>query len=276
MRPAPGAPPGSLRTYDIGARVVDPAHMADYAAATDDESIVYWGPDAIAPPMLHARLMRDLLFAMFEDPVLDIDFQRLLHGGHDARFLRPLHPWDAVNLRGAVLAIHPKRSGRIIEARMVGFVAGRPAVDVRTTLFVRDSVPTEVWSPGPPLPARGESPTATRDFHVSADQAERYAAASLDDNPLHRDQAFARSAAFPDVVLHGLCTMAKAGSTVLKRFYFDDGRKLRRLATRFAAPVLLDQTLTTRMWNTGLTTRFEVVDHAGRPVLCDGLMVVED
>ena len=39
-----------------------------------------------------------------------------------------------------------------------------------------------------------------------------YANASLDQNPIHQDEAFARSVGLPDVIAHGMWTMGASGT----------------------------------------------------------------
>ena len=78
----------------------------------------------------------------------------------------------------------------------------------------------------------------------------RYAEASLDDNPIHVDPNTAKAAGLPDVILHGLCTMAMAGGSVVESQAGGDPLRLKRLGVRFARPVLNSSKLTTFGWNT--------------------------
>jgi acyl dehydratase len=68
----------------------------------------------------------------------------------------------------------------------------------------------------------------------------RYAAASLDDNPIHQDEAFARSVGLPDVIAHGMWTMGAAG-TVVADWAGDAGRVV-EFGTRFTKPVVVPAT----------------------------------
>ena len=49
---------------------------------------------------------------------------------------------------------------------------------------------------------------------VSRETLVAYAAASLDQNPIHQDEDFARSVGLPDVIAHGMFTMAEGGRFV--------------------------------------------------------------
>jgi acyl dehydratase len=62
-----------------------------------------------------------------------------------------------------------------------------------------------------------------------------YANASLDQNPIHQDEAFARSVGLPDVIAHGMWTMGASG-TVVADWAGDAGRVV-EFGTRFTRPV---------------------------------------
>lgn len=64
-----------------------------------------------------------------------------------------------------------------------------------------------------------------------------YAAASLDQNPIHQDEAFAKSVGLPDVIAHGMWTMGAAG-TLAADWAGDAGRVL-RYGTRFTSMVVV-------------------------------------
>ena len=58
---------------------------------------------------------------------------------------------------------------------------------------------------------------------VSRQTLVAYADASLDQNPIHQDEAFARSVGLPDVIAHGMWTMG-ASATVVTDWAGDAGR----------------------------------------------------
>ena len=66
-----------------------------------------------------------------------------------------------------------------------------------------------------------------------------YAAASGDQNPIHQDEAFARSVGLPDVIAHGMWTMGAAGSVVEE--WVGDGGRVVEFGTRFTKPVVVPQ-----------------------------------
>ena len=64
-----------------------------------------------------------------------------------------------------------------------------------------------------------------------------YANASGDQNPIHQDEAFARSVGLPDVIAHGMWTMG-ASATVVTDWAGDAGRVV-EFGTRFTKPVVV-------------------------------------
>ena len=52
---------------------------------------------------------------------------------------------------------------------------------------------------------------APKAFKINRQLLIDYASASGDQNPIHQDEAFARSVGLPDVIAHGMLTMALAG-----------------------------------------------------------------
>lgn len=276
-----GSPFPVGKRYEAGHAVVHPDDVAAWTAATDDPSPAYAGPGAVAPPPFHARLVRDLLFAIMEDEDLAVDMVHLLHAGHDVTFHKPMAVWDVVVLRGELAHVEQKRGGLLVEGLLWGFVEGEPAFEARTTFFIRGHMAAPVGTgKGPkrlPVETPDRAPDVTLSIPVPADQSHRYADVSLDRNPLHLDKAVAEAAGLPDVIVHGLCTMALSSRALLAKVAFGDGRSLRRLAVRWTKPVFNDTTLTLRAWREPEGQwPFEVLDADGDTVVKSGLAVIDD
>ncbi|MFC7505557.1 MaoC/PaaZ C-terminal domain-containing protein, partial [Nocardioides sp. GCM10030258] len=84
--------------------------------------------------------------------------------------------------------------------------------------------------------------------HVDDDQTFRYSPASGDPMPIHLDEEIAQMSGLPGIINHGLCTMAFTSWAALTELADGDVRRLRRLAVRFARPVLPGQDITTSFW----------------------------
>jgi acyl dehydratase len=65
----------------------------------------------------------------------------------------------------------------------------------------------------------------------------RYAGAALDFNPIHWNEKFAKEVGLPDVIAHGMLTMALAGR-VVTQWVSDPGRIL-EYGVRFTRPVVV-------------------------------------
>jgi len=75
---------------------------------------------------------------------------------------------------------------------------------------------------------------------VVREDVKAYADASGDQNPLHQDDAFARSVGFPGVIAHGMFTMGHLASSVGEWL---PGAELRRMKAQFRSAVLLGDTI---------------------------------
>jgi acyl dehydratase len=77
----------------------------------------------------------------------------------------------------------------------------------------------------------------TKTIHIDRARLVQYAGASLDLNPIHWDERFAKSVGLPDVIAHGMFTMA-AAATAVTDWVGDAGRVL-SYSTRFTRPVVV-------------------------------------
>ncbi|RBM22786.1 dehydratase [Prauserella sp. PE36] len=73
--------------------------------------------------------------------------------------------------------------------------------------------------------------------HVTRDQLVRYAGASLDFNPIHWNERFAKEVGLPDVIAHGMLTMA-LGARMVTDWVGDPGRVV-EYGVRFTRPVVV-------------------------------------
>ncbi len=74
-------------------------------------------------------------------------------------------------------------------------------------------------------------------FYVNRDLLKQYADASGDQNPIHQDEAFAKSVGLPDVIAHGMLTMALVSKYVSDIAGGSD--KVLELGGRFTKPVIV-------------------------------------
>jgi len=80
-------------------------------------------------------------------------------------------------------------------------------------------------------------PLPTRSFPITRADLVRYAGASGDFNPIHWNQRFARGVGLPDVIAHGMFTMAVAARAVTD--WVGDPGAVVEYGVRFTKPVVV-------------------------------------
>ena len=78
---------------------------------------------------------------------------------------------------------------------------------------------------------------AERVFWIDRDLLKKYADASGDQNPIHQDEAFAKSVGLPDVIAHGMLTMALAGTFISD--WAGGSAAVKEFSARFTKPVIV-------------------------------------
>ncbi len=270
-------------SFDVGA-----SQIQRYAAATNDGHPLY-AAGVLAPPLFAAVPIGEHIFGALRGLIAVEEHRWGLHAVQDVHFHGSIVPGTVLRSRAAPVGVLPQPRGTSIVIKTETRLAdGSLLVEQYATLFFRrrfDGPATGDGAPDDWLPARvrnearSSSTRVTVAEAVDADQTFRYAEASGDHNPIHLDAAFARSVGLPGIIVHGMCTMAFAARAVTTHACADDPRRLKRLAVRFARPVLPGQTLTTHLWpvdrQAGLERwAFDTLNPDGKAVLQDGLAEV--
>lgn len=76
-----------------------------------------------------------------------------------------------------------------------------------------------------------------RIFKIDRELLKRYADASGDQNPIHQDEAFAKSVGLPDVIAHGMLTMGLVGQYVSD--WAGGSANVKEYSARFVKPVVV-------------------------------------
>lgn len=77
---------------------------------------------------------------------------------------------------------------------------------------------------------------------VSREDVNAYADAGGDQNPLHQDDAFARSVGFDGIIAHGMFTMGHLATAVVA--WAGDADAVTSITSQFRAPVAMGETIT--------------------------------
>ena len=78
---------------------------------------------------------------------------------------------------------------------------------------------------------------AERVFLINRELLKSYANASGDQNPIHQDEAFAKSVGLPDVIAHGMLTMALVAKFVTD--WVGGSGAVKEFSARFVKPVIV-------------------------------------
>ena len=264
------------RIYEGPTEIVDPKKTMAYAKATNETNPRYYELDenSLAIPVLFpVTMVAAPLKEMMTDDTLNLDFSRMVHGEQEVLYFRPLRPWDKIKTTLELESIDVKESGDILWAKTSGRTEDAIVFELRASMFFRK----------PKKESRSVKPRMKKEplekqiiiakqMHVTSDQSMRYAAASGDYNPIHLDKDLALAVGLPDIILHGLCTMAFAIQAVVDTLADGDPTKVKGVKTRFSKPVFMDDTLTTEGWlleetETSKIIGFETKNEVGERVL---------
>jgi acyl dehydratase len=75
------------------------------------------------------------------------------------------------------------------------------------------------------------------EFEINRALLKKYADASGDQNPIHQDETFAKSVGLPDVIAHGMLTMALAGKYISD--WAGGPQNVKEFSARFTKPVIV-------------------------------------
>lgn len=216
------------------------------------------------------------------DPRAGLNYRMMLHGEQGLVVHRPLPVSGQVRGVTRVVDVIDKGEGKgallYLERQITDAASGELYATVKGTVLAR----ADGGFGGPAGPLRevhripeGE-PDAVLDM-VTSPQAALLYRLNGDRNPLHADPEAARSAKFPQPILHGMCTYGVAAHAILKQFGNYDPQALRELDARFSAPTFPGETISFAFWKRGPVVSFRarvrardatVLDN-GRAVLAE-------
>lgn len=254
-----------------GAEVHETLHM-DAPTAHDFVAVTGHGFDQLdlghAPPLLCVRalpLIGGALTARLEDEIAP-GFA-IQHVAQEIIFESPIPIDSAVDVVGRVAEVGDcgtRQGMRIVSELAVG---GISAVKMKTTVTGGPALGQERLA----IDVRGLRPgeeLAQVSTEISPDLPRRYAQVSGDDNPLHLDDAFARNAGFPGVIVQGMATIALAVAAATRSCSAIAGREVRGLNARMSRPVVPGSTIDTRVFSTQTEGAFRLgVASGGAEVL---------
>lgn len=254
--------------------------IAEYAAATNDPIPAHLSGEVAPPVFAVVPVFTSMAPAALSVAPVEL-LMKLVHGEQDFLFHRPIRAGDELVVRAKPIGYvgRPNGSTVVIYAETRD-AAGELVNEQWMTAFFRkvDAGPGE----GELAPEhritdedRAGEQAAKVTAHIDEDQTFRYSPASGDPMPIHLDDEIARMAGLPGIINHGLCTMAFTSWAALTELAGGDTARLRRLAVRFAKPVLPGQDITTTFWPTesadpGVRAFAFETEAAGQIAITDG------
>jgi len=254
--------------------------LQEYAAAINDPIEAHLAGDIANPVFAVVPVFESLMEPALEVVPLSL-MGKVLHGEQDFRFHRPIRLGDVLVSKATMTGWQGLPNGTAacvyVECRAED---GELVNEQYVTFFVRDFDTGDTvgeLAPGHRFDEalRATGPVAEAKQHVDDDQTFRYSPAAGDPMPIHLDDEFAKEMGLPGIIAHGLCTMAFTSWAVLTEVGDSDVSRLKRLAVRFAKPVLPGQDITTSIYRSGsadgvTTYAFETAVD-GELVIKDGL-----
>ncbi|MGH8881442.1 MAG: MaoC/PaaZ C-terminal domain-containing protein, partial [Stackebrandtia sp.] len=242
---------GEEETFEVTAE-----RIAAYAEATNDPIPAHRAGDVAPPVFAVVPVFNSLLPAVLSVVPVEVAM-KVLHGEQDFRFHRPIRPGDRLVSRARPVGFVGKENGSSLAVHLETRDAGGELVNEQwvTSFFRKFDAGQTVGEQAPAHKfdesLRADAPVAKVAAHVDDDQTFRYSPASGDPMPIHLDEEIARMSGLPGIIAHGLCMMAFTSWAVITEVAGGQTDRLKRLAVRFAKPVLPGQDLSTSIWDAG-------------------------
>lgn len=253
------------KVYRVDTQIVDPQSIRKYALGTNDENPRYSAPDSetVTPPIYPVVFLPGILSQIGDDAEnMDFNILRAVHAEHRMIWRGILRPGDEIHTTAKIVNIETRGVNEILDLEIYCKRDDDIVVQMDYRILVRGKK-KEGEKKTPPEyqePKRGKLITK-QSIGVTSDQGVRYAEASGDHNPIHVSDEIARSVGLPRAILHGLCTMAMASQVIVDGLLNGDPTRLKSMSVRFSSPVLLDQTITTEVYDGGVNEEGLQVVH---------------
>ena len=111
-----------------------------------------------------------------------------------------------------------------------------------------------------------------RIFKIDRELLKRYADASGDQNPIHQDEAFAKSVGLPDVIAHGMLTMGLVGQYVSD--WAGGSSNVKEYSARFVKPVVVPANKVVELVVNGVATEENGLYQLELTATVDGVKVL--
>ena len=192
-----------------------------------------------------------------------------VHGEHEIRLHESIKPGEWLETHSRLIGVRPNRAGTVAIQHIVHAKDGQLVAEQWWSLFL-GGVQLESAGDGAPDHAFPEEARASHLRTVSVPVTKRtardYAAVSGDWADHHFDTESAARSGAAAPFLHGLCTFAICANVA------SDGRDIKRVAARFAAPAMLDNDINVDVFSIGAEGNVFEANCAGAKVASNGVV----
>jgi acyl dehydratase len=271
------------KEYHSSPQVAAKDAMMKYAKATNETNHRYYDEESsegvFAPPLFSVSFLPDLLAQMVDDAEdMNLDILRVVHAEHEIWWKERIHPGDQILAKTKIVNIEKRGVNELLDMYIHIMREETVLVEMRYRLMMRGKKKGEKKERDvQDVAAEKSEKIAQKTVHVTKDQGLRYAEASGDHNPIHISDEIAQAVGLPSAILQGLCTMAFASQTIVDELLDGDPTRLRYMKVRFSKPVLMEQDLTTEVFDAGeqdgglQSVQFETKNQEGFSVITNGL-----
>ncbi len=270
------------KEYHSGPQLIEPDSIRKYALATNEKNPRYLSTksdaDLVPPPLYPVVFLPGILDQLVNDAEqMQLDILRVVHAEHQMVWKDRFRVGDQVYTTAKIVNIEKRGTNEILDLQIQCKREDVIAMEMNYRLLVRGKKKEGEEKPSKESFASEKGVVlVNQKSTVTADQGLRYAEASGDHNPIHKSDEIAQSVGLPRAILHGLCTMALASQAIVDGLLKGDPTRMKSMSVRFSQPVLLNQTLTTEVYDRGESkeglkvVHFETKDEKGVPVLVLG------
>ena len=222
-------PPRSLHDLEPSPSRSPAATSVASPTAIGDRNPAYHDPaaaralghrDLVAPPTFLITLSFATAEPLIADPDLGLDYSLVVHGEQRFELHRPVYAGDALDSEARLEAMRDAGRNELLSIVTEVSAGGERVATTTNTLVSRGTAaprattaPTTPRRPDVPSYAEVEVGTAlpAQSFALQRADLVRYAGASGDFNVIHWNERSRRPVGLPDVIAHGMLTMATAG-----------------------------------------------------------------
>lgn len=218
--------------------------------------------------------------------VLPEETRRAVHATHDLTVHRLIRPGDTLSTTATHTGVEQRSPGAFVTTRLETRDAQSELVAVTEQGALYLGVPTT----GEERPAPAAEPPELLDaegatwsqiqVRIPHGAAHTYTECARIWNPIHTDEAVARAAGLPGIILHGTATMALAVSRIVDACADGDPSRVRRIVGRFGAQVPMPSTITVRLSATErssdgtMAVPYDVSNQEGGRAIDRGIVVL--